>query len=421
MALVEDEVCRIDGFGPLPVVRPRSAEEAGEIVRGAAAEGRAVYPVGGGTALGVGLPPERPGVVLDTRGLAAVVDYPARDMTITVQAGITLAELQSRLAAENQRLPVDVPRPERATLGGALAVNASGPRRYGFGTPRDYVIGISVVNDEGHETKAGGRVVKNVAGYDLCKLHVGALGTLGLISQVTLKLRPLPEAQALLALGCEPDRLEALLDLLHRTRTRPTCLDLLNGAAARAAAAEVRVHLPEAPWVAVVGYEDNDDAVSWQVKRLIQELGPDGARGLEARAGSVTESLWRALADLPARPDATLTFKANLLSSAVAGFCRAAAALPEDVLLHAQAGSGVVRGHVLGDLTAERAATMLKGLADLAAAAQGNLVVPHCPAEWKRTLPVWGRPRNDLWLMRRVKEQLDPRRLFNPGRFLDGI
>jgi glycolate oxidase FAD binding subunit len=421
MALVEHDVCHIDGFGPLPVVRPASAEEAGDLVRRAAAEGRAVYPVGGGTALGVGLPPARPGVALDTRGLAAVVDYPARDMTVTVQAGITVAELQRLLAAENQRLPVDVPRPERATLGGALAVNASGPRRYGFGTLRDYVIGISVVNDDGQEVKAGGRVVKNVAGYDLCKLHVGALGTLGVISQVTLKLRPQPEAQALVALGCEADGLGALLDLLHRTRTRPCCLDLLNGAAVRAAAGEARVHLPEATWVVAVGFEDNDDSVSWQVKRLVQELGPDGARGMEARAGAVAGPLWRALAELPARPDAALTFKANLLPSAVADFCRAAAALPEKLLLHAQAGSGVVRGHVLGDLTAERAAAMLKGLGDDAASAQGNLVVPHCPAEWKHALPVWGRPRDDLWLMRRVKEKFDPRRLFNPGRFLDGI
>src|SRR5207302_5553522 len=122
-------------------------------------------------------------------------DYPARDMTITVQAGITLAQLQTILAGEKQRLPVDVPRADRATLGGTLATNPSGPRRYGFGTWRDYVIGISVINDEGHEVKAGGRVVKNVAGYDRCKLYISSIGTLGTIRQVARKLKPRPEEQ----------------------------------------------------------------------------------------------------------------------------------------------------------------------------------------------------------------------------------
>src|SRR5260370_6777693 len=142
-------------------------------------------------------------------------------MTVTVRAGITLAGLRDLLAGEKQRLPVDVPHADRATLGGALAVNVSGPRRFGFGTLRDYVIGISTINDEGQETKAGGRVVKNVAGYDLCKLHIGALGTLGIITQATLKVRPLPEAQALLTLGCDSANLGSLLDRLHASRTRP--------------------------------------------------------------------------------------------------------------------------------------------------------------------------------------------------------
>src|SRR5262245_38483222 len=147
--------------------------------------------------LDLGLPPSRSGLGIDLTALDRVIDYPARDMTITLEAGITLARLQALLAKEGQRLPVDVPRPEQATLGGALATNTSGPRRFGFGTWRDYVIGITTINDQGQETKAGGRVVKNVAGYDLCKLHIGALGTLGIISQVTLKLRPLPEENAL--------------------------------------------------------------------------------------------------------------------------------------------------------------------------------------------------------------------------------
>src|SRR5262249_26310897 len=158
----DSSTCLIDGFGPLPVAQPSSVAELGDLVRRAAAEGQAIYPLGGRTMLDLGLPPTRPGLAIDLRRFDAVIDYPARDMTVTVQAGLTVAKLQALLAAENQRLPIDVPHAEQATLGGALAANVSGPRRYGFGTLRDYVIGISVVNDEGQEVKAGGRVVKNV-------------------------------------------------------------------------------------------------------------------------------------------------------------------------------------------------------------------------------------------------------------------
>ena len=154
--MLEQPPCLIDDFGPLPVLQPESVAELGDLVRRAAAEGNALYPLGGRTMLDYGLPPTKPGMAVDLRGLNQVIDYPARDMTVTVQAGITIAKLQELLATENQRLPVDVPLPDQATLGGALATNASGPRRYGFGTLRDYVIGISVMNDEGQETKAGG-------------------------------------------------------------------------------------------------------------------------------------------------------------------------------------------------------------------------------------------------------------------------
>jgi glycolate oxidase FAD binding subunit len=350
-----------------------------------------------------------------------VIDYPARDMTITVQAGITVGQLQQLLAKENQRLPVDVPHADRATLGGSLAVNVSGPRRYGFGTLRDYVIGISTVNDEGQETKAGGRVVKNVAGYDLCKLHVGALGTLGVISQVTLKVRPLPEAKVLITLGCESAVLEALLELLHGSRIRPACAEVLNRAATSIIRRAASGTLPDSPWVLCVGFEDSDAAVSWQVRHLLREVPTTSVSALEVRAGAASDSLWDALVQFTAQPSALLSFKANLLPGNVAAFSLCAAGLSDGLYLQAHAGSGIVRGHLFDALTLEQAQAMLKTLLDAATAAQGNLVLTQCPPDWKRTLPVWGSPRNDDWLMRQVKDKLDPRRVFNPGRFVAGI
>jgi glycolate oxidase FAD binding subunit len=357
---------------------------------------------------------------VDLRRLDQVVDYPARDMTITVQAGITIARLQQILARENQWLPIDVPLADRATLGGSLAANVSGPRRLGFGTLRDYVLGVSFVNDQGQEVKAGGRVVKNVAGYDVCKLLIGSLGTLGILTQVTLKVKPRPEEQALVSLGCDGSNLEAVLDFLHGSRTRPVCIELLNEPAVAVVNRETAGGLPGTPWVVIVGFEDNREAVPWQAQQLIKDVPAGLCRGLDIRVGQAAEGLWKALIDLPARSDARLSFKANVLPRAVAVFCRLAAELPDGLRLQAHAGNGIVIGHAGESLTLERAGTMLTLL--LAAfEAKGNVILLRCPADWKRSLPVWGRPRGDLWLMRRVKDKLDPKGLFNPGRFVDGI
>ena len=191
-------------------------------------------------------------------------------MTITVETGITIAELRTLLAKENLRLPIDVPRPDEATLGGAIAVDVSGPRRFGFGTLRDYVIGISAVNDEGAEFKAGGRVVKNVAGYDLCKLLVGSLGTLGIVTQVTLKLRPLAEERAFIAIPTDAAGLDALVDKAMASRTRPVLLDVVNRAAGREIPDSC---LADEAWTVLVGYEGNTDLVRWQMQQIVLELG----------------------------------------------------------------------------------------------------------------------------------------------------
>jgi glycolate oxidase FAD binding subunit len=401
------------------IVRPTSVAELGEQVRQSASTGQAIYPLGGRTQLHLGLPPERPGIGIDLTGLAQLIDYPARDMTITVQAGLRIGELQRLLIAERQRLPIDIPHPEQATLGGAIATNTSGSRRLGSGTLRDYLIGISTINDEGQETKAGGRVVKNVAGYDLCKLHTGALGTLGIISQVTLKVRPCPEAQALVTFGCESS-LEKLLDDLHASRTRPMCVDLVNAPVARLLRTRSGVLLPERPWIVIVGFEDSEHAVNWQIQQLLRELTTAGIHGGEALAGAATEPLWQALTELTAQEQGTLALKASVLSGRVAPFVESAARqwTAGEVLIHAHAGSGVVRLQLMGEGSM---GDVQRYLAVLGQEAPSRLIVQRCPPAWKRTLPVWGVPGNDVALMQKVKQAIDPRRLFNPGRFVAGI
>src|SRR5262249_38550055 len=241
----------------------------------------------------LGYPTNTPGIGVDLRHLDQVIAYPARDMSITVQAGITIANLQEILAKEDQQLPVDVPFPEQATLGGAIAVNASGPRRYGYGTLRDYVIGISFINDEGQEVKAGGRVVKNVAGYDLMKLHIGALGTLGIVTQVTLKVRPQAEAESIAQVDCGAASLGDFLDRLKNAPIRSVCVDVLNGAAVRALSIPGPSGLPRSEWMAFIGFESNGTALLKQNVYIAKNF--PGL--LDIRAGPLTY-LWKPLTDV---------------------------------------------------------------------------------------------------------------------------
>ena len=376
----------IDSFGPLPLHRPASVGAVCELVRETRAAKHALYPVGGRTTLDFGLPPATPGVACDTTALNAVIDYPARDMTITVQAGITVAAVQAELAKEGQWLPVDVPLPDRATLGGAVAVNASGPRRLGYGTLRDYVIGISFVSDDGVEVKAGGRVVKNVAGYDLMKLQIGALGTLGVVTQLTLKVKPKPEAAAAVAVGCDAASLASVLDVFAASKTRPVAVEVLNAEARRAS--EVAIPFTS-EWTVFVGFEEKATAVRWQVATLLDELKATPIRD----AVELPDTAFiAALADMQVRAESRFIGKRAVLPSAVAAEVQKPAAL-----VHAHALTGVVWFH------------------DDNALPEG-VVLRRAPTGQKNAGSLWGTLPTGDEMMRHVKRTLDPENVFNPGR-----
>lgn len=364
-----DNSITIDSFGPLPVRRPASVAELCDLVKATRAAKHGLYPVGGRTTLDLGLPPTKPGVGCDTTALSAVLDYPARDMTVTVQAGVTVAALQDLLAREGQWLPVDVSSPEKATLGGAVATNASGPRRYGYGTLRDYVIGISFVTDDGVEVKAGGRVVKNVAGYDLMKLQIGALGTLGVVTQLTLKVKPKPEASATVGFDCDTSAIPAVLDALAASKTRPVAVELSRAT--------------EGPWQLHVGFEEKAAAVRWQVDTLLAEL--KAVPAVNAREEDRIAFCARHTA-LQLRPESWFIGKLNVQPSKVA---ETVAQLPAGAIVHAHALTGVIWVH-----------------ADAPVAGceprRGHAPRPAPSPAWE--------------LMRHVKKTLDPDNVFNPGR-----
>lgn len=406
----------IDGHGPLLLTRPSSVGELREVVRRTTAAQEALYPVGGATMLEWGLPPTKPGIVVDLRELKSVIDYPARDMTITVQAGITIKELRDVLKREGQQLPVDVPLPERATLGGAIATNASGPRRFGYGTLRDYVIGISVMNDRGEEIKGGGRVVKNVAGYDLMKLYTGSFGTLGIITQVTLKVKPLAESVVVLACQCPNDAIAHVInEVLPRTVTRPTIISIANSEAGS------RLTLNSTTSTLLIGFEEKAETVRWQVSQLNKELPEQVTKIASEFQGELAMGALHRWSDFPLAPPTTTTFKVNLLPSKTGEFFKFADSLSPKLALLAHAGNGIVFGHLPRESTVEQAKEVLDRLRVVAVAGGGNLVVTRCPTAWKSVIPIWGQPTPDRVLMRAVKEKLDPGNVYNPGRFVDGI
>ncbi|MCH8924222.1 MAG: FAD-binding oxidoreductase, partial [Planctomycetes bacterium] len=208
---------------------PDDIDELVDVVRNCCASKNPVYPIGGAMSLDYGRTPQRPGVGLSLSRLNRIIDYPARDMTITVEPGITIAELRKTLAGERQELPVDVPQAGEATIGGVVATALAGPRCYGLGTIRDYVIGISAVDGRGTLFKGGGRVVKNVAGLDMAKIQIGSFGTLAAIATVNFKVLPQPVTTRSFVFS--GDDLSIVLKVRRRilaSQLQPVAVDLLT-------------------------------------------------------------------------------------------------------------------------------------------------------------------------------------------------
>lgn len=400
----------------LPLIacdRPASLDALCELVKRRADAGQPLYPEGGGTARDYGRTPRRPGVKVDVRSLDRVVDYPAADMTITVEAGLTIAGLQSILAAEGQRLPLDTPFPDQATLGGVWATASSGPRRFGWGRARDLIIGVRFVTADGVAIKGGGRVVKNVAGYDFPRLLTGSLGTLGIIAEMTLKVRPIPEAFALVLVSCPTlESAGALLESLNTSSTRPVIQELLNRSASRVL--EEWVRLDQGEWVVVLGYEDNAKSVAWQTEAIAREI--DG-RPCEILTGQAGQDACKALVDhVAGLTHGPVSLTANVPASAVVELLDRAAA--GDWAVQAHAGNGIVHMHLLDPSPKTPPTQAVAALREFATRRGGNLIVPRCPAPWEERLLPWGAPRGDWPLMRRIQAALDPQGLMNPGRFI---
>lgn len=417
----------IDGVPIEREAMPQSVEELSHAVQQACAHDWSMVAVGGGTQLHLGNPPRSARLALHTGELRGVVEYEPGNLTVSVRAGTILQELQDLLGRENQFLPLDPPHAERATIGGLLATNASGPIRFRYGTARDLLLGIQVIHADGSRTRAGGKLVKNVTGYDMCKLYIGSLGTLGIISELTFKVQPKSEAiaTAMLAYPTLRAALEATQTFL-RADLMPDALEAWNGAAFEAIAEGVE----DAPWVLLIRFGETDAAVRWQLDRLRELVSSEGGSILNILGTSESEIIWRRAASArePSAEGADLWLKVSVLHQSITDMERRMVELGERLqartLLFCHAGTSILYSRYHWARNECECGEMASAIVDLrrhCAAIGGHLVVEKIRPEAKRGLDVWGYETPALELMRRVKRQFDPKGLLNPGRFVGGI
>jgi glycolate oxidase FAD binding subunit len=401
------------------VILPTTAAELAEALSSAAADGRAVVPWGAGTLQHLGWPAEPEALALRTTALSRIVEYNPADLTITVEAGVALGAVQAALRPHGQWLPWDPPAPGEATIGGLLAVGASGPLRLGYGTPRDWVLGMRVALADGRLVKSGGKVVKNVAGYDAHKLHIGALGTLGVIVEVTLKVAPLPESIETRVFACGSRG--AALALAEQMRARPLApVSLIVLPAGQSG---------QGAWLAA-RFAGVPAAVERQVRAAEAAAAVVDAR-VVAMNGAAAGELWRerANAGLSAPPSASGKGHARADVIIRAGAQPAALGSLLDALERSAplgrsaavgfAGVGLAYDRwSAADGTVPALGAALAELRGGIAILGGYAVVEYAPAELRPRLDPWGPPPPTLPLMRALKAQWDPRGVLNRGRYI---
>ncbi len=419
----------IDGKEPETVAYPVSSGEISQLLKEANEQGRAVSAVGHGAFLHLGAVPKRYDLALSTRALNHIIDYHPLDMTVRVEAGMTLAELQATLGENGQWLPLDPPLPEQATIGGIIAANLSGPSRLSQGMVRDFLIGLRVVRSDGTLFKGGGQVVKNVAGYDLPKLYCGSLGTLGIIVEATFMVRPRPEVQTTLAFTF-PSAEKAGEAALKITGSdlQSFFLELANFSHSTLSTSppdregqgekEKKYRL----FLCFAGIREEVDDQSARVRDIIgegeyqvEELGEEAARALS-----------QILRDFPVSGKAALRCKVSLLPTQLATFCAdldvEAQRRQVPGRLLARAGNGVLYCAFDGEAVAdEQLLALVDWIRVHATRNNGFAVVEAIAPALKERADVWGHVGKAFPLMRKLKETLDPNGILNPGRFVGGI
>jgi len=417
-AVVDDRAAcasaAVDGLAPRWIVRPASLDEVSRVLALDWDAELAVVPRGGGHALELGHPPSRLDLVLDLRRLDHVVEYNPDDLTVTVEAGATMEALTARVGARRQLLPLDPGGVERRTLGGLAATNASGPLRARYGTLRDLLLGVRFVQADGVVTWGGAKVVKSVSGYDVPKLMVGALGTLGVLGELTLRLHPAPPFEATwLAAFKDLAAAQAFIARLVDSTVQPNRVELLNRAALGACGAG---DAPAAVAVSIATAEEAVRAQGQMVSRFAREAG--------ATLLPLDASFWTAYGRATT-PEGAIALAVGTLVTLVGE----TAAETERAVAAAGPAATITGSATLGSLRAtfptvepRAVRALVERLRALVAPVGGSVIIQRAPAAVRAAVDPWGPLEPDAFaLMRGLKDEFDAKRVLNPGRFVGGL
>ncbi|NNV01745.1 MULTISPECIES: FAD-binding oxidoreductase [Bacillales] len=404
-------------------VFPETEEEIAAVLRAAYEQGWTVIPMGGGTKRGFGGTEANTDILLGLSAFRGIVDYAPGDMTVTVKPGTTIQEINTHLAAHGQMLPFDPYWPRHATVGGVVAANDSGPKRMRYGSVRDHVIGMRVVYPNGRIIRTGGKVVKNVAGYDMNKLFIGSMGTLGVMSEITLKLRPLPPFQTLLLLAFSRSdftQIRSFAVSLLDSLMEPVSMEFLSPA--------VNQYMSGGNGYALaIAFEDEEKAVRYQEEWVKARL-PKDTEILSWEQEEAAE-WWMRFARLPPSAlssgdgEETMAIKIGSKNLDVLEIVKTCHELGERydlaVQTHGGVGHGITRVYLRGNPA--HFAAYLTEIRSLAESRGGYAVIQHATLKQRRELDVWGRQPAAFFLMEGIKRTIDPRRVLNPNRFIGGI
>jgi glycolate oxidase subunit GlcD len=399
------------------LIAPATAGEARDVMKLAAREGLALNPAGAAGWLDVGNPLSRTDLILTTRRMTKIIRHEPADLVATAEAGTTLSEFQKQLASAGQWLPIDPPDDGRATLGGVVATGLGGAQAFGYGLPRSFVIGMRLVLADGRSIKVGGNVVKNVAGYDLCKLFCGSYGTLGLITELTFKLRPLPlETRTIIATGSLALLLAAGRAVISGSLF-PVAVELLSPRMAE----HLKVGERDGDCALLVRFSGASRSVVSQTAQALKLVRSD--RDSQARTLDEDEVLWSSLAAVTLRLADNLSWRTSVRPSDLGSFVTESVLLESDeashpsLMWHAGVGDGRLRAIAKPPVYHREAVRALQRLRQEAETLGGNLVVESAPIEIKNEFAAWGGFGSAADLMKRVKSELDPQNLLSPGRF----